>query len=71
MPVHIFRLVLAIDDSLILIKPVIAGYRIADGDSDEIIGDALKSEELQSNQNRSDGAVSDAAEQGGHPGGCA
>src|SRR5699024_11007163 len=48
------------------VKAVIAGNSVADGDCDQIIGNALETEEFESDQHGSDRTVGDAAEKGRH-----
>ena len=54
MAVDISGFILGIDDRLISVKAVIAGNSVADGDCDQIIGNALETEEFESDQYGSD-----------------
>ena len=71
MSVNIFCLIFGVYNGLILIKSIITGNSIADGNRDQIIGNTLKSKQLKGNENGGNGAVGNTAEQGGHSGSCA
>ena len=68
MSVNISCLIFGVYNGLILIKSIISGNSIADGNSDQVIGNTLESKQLKGNENRGNGTVGNAAEQGGHSG---
>jgi hypothetical protein len=50
------------DDLLLMVKAVMTGDHIADGDGHKIIGHSFKSEEFKGDEQRSNGTVGDTAE---------
>ena len=68
MSVNIFCLIFGVHNGLIFVKPIIPGNSIADGDCDQVLGNALKSKQFKGNEDGGNGTVGNAAEQGCHSG---
>ena len=68
MSVGIFsaNLELAVTDLLVVIKPIVAGYRGSNGDGKKIIRPAFKAEHFETDEECSKRTVGDAAEQAAH-----